>query len=259
MALAVPSSSKSCHVIYSHCIIHGWADVAITLHMGGTNLKRRLGWVEYTFYLAGVALLAVFFQIRADGERKREEGVQAFRAALNKGVVLENPGSDEPVQMKLPVPNMEHWADKRVAEYEQSLKVEAGPPLAVMTIGKLDIQVPVYDGADDFNLNRGVARIRGTATVDADGNLGIAGHRDGFFRGLKDIALGDRIELQTGRGEVSYAVSSIEIVEPSDVSVLAPTPERTITLVTCYPFYYVGHAPKRYIVKAKAEHLLAKT
>ena len=227
--------------------------------MGKSSLKRRLGWAELVLYLGGAAFLAVFFLIRADSERQREEGVRAFQTALDKGVVLENPGSDERVQMKVAAPNMEHWADKRVAEYEESLKVEAGPPLAVMTIGKLDIQVPVYDGADDFNLNRGVARIRGTAKVDAEGNLGIAGHRDGFFRGLKDIAMGDRIELQTGRGEVSYTVSSIEIVEPSDVSFLAPTPERTITLVTCYPFYYVGHAPKRYIVKAKAEHLLAKT
>jgi len=126
-----------------------------------------------------------------------------------------------------------------------------------MTIDKLGIQVPVYDGADDFNLNRGVARIRGTARVDADGNLGIAGHRDGFFRGLKDIAMGDHIELQTTRGKAIYTVSSITIVEPGDVSVLAPTPERTITLVTCYPFYFVGQAPKRYIVKATAEHLLA--
>jgi sortase A len=156
-------------------------------------------------------------------------------------------------------PDQELWDARRVAEYEESLKVEAGPPLAVMTIDKLNIQVPVYDGADDFNLNRGVARIKGTATIDAAGNLGIAGHRDGFFRGLKDIAMGDRIELQTARREVIYAVSSIEIVDSHDVSVLAPTPEQTITLVTCYPFYYVGHAPKRYIVKATAEHSFTKT
>jgi len=212
--------------------------------MRSSNLKRRLGWVEYGLYLGGAALLAVFFQIRADSDRQREEGIQAFHDVGLTAVAA---------------PNQELWADKRIAEYEQSLKVGAGPPLGVMTIDKLDIQVPVYDGADDFNLNRGVARIRGTATIDADGNLGIAGHRDGFFRGLKDITVGDSIELQTTRGEVRYTVSSIRIVDPSDVSVLAPTPERTITLVTCYPFYYVGHAPKRYIVTATAEHLLVQT
>jgi sortase A len=102
-------------------------------------------------------------------------------------------------------------------------------------------------------MNRGVGRIRGTAQLDVEGNLGIAGHRDGFFRGLKDVAVGDRIELQTTGGLTTYSVDSILIVDPDDVFVLDPTTDQTITLVTCYPFYYVGHAPKRFIVKAKAE------
>jgi sortase A len=154
-------------------------------------------------------------------------------------------------------PNLELWADKRVREYEESVKVEATPPLAVMTIDKLDIEVPVYEGTDEFNLNRGVGRIEGTAAVGVAGNMGIAGHRDGFFRGLKEVAIGDRIDLLTGQGNMAYTVSSIEIVDPSDVWVLAPTDQATVTLVTCYPFYYVGHAPKRFIVKAAAEHSLA--
>jgi sortase A len=226
--------------------------------MSNSGLKRKLGWVEAGLYLGGVVLLAVFFQIRAEGERQRELGIEAFRQAVDSQVVLQDQVSGESLSMTVTAPNQELWAEKRVREYEASLKVEAGPPLAVMTIAKLNIQVPVYNGANDFNLNRGVARIKGTAAVDVNGNLGIAGHRDGFFRGIKDIAIGDTIELQTARGDAKYTVSSIDIVDPSDVSVLAPTPEKTITLVTCYPFYFVGHAPKRYIVKAKAEHLLAK-
>jgi sortase A len=226
--------------------------------MSNSGLKRKLGWVEAGLYLGGVVLLAVFFQIRAEGERQRELGIEAFRQAVDSQVVLQDQVSGESLSMTVTAPNQELWAEKRVREYEASLKVEAGPPLAVMTIAKLNIQVPVYNGANDFNLNRGVARIKGTAAVDVNGNLGIAGHRDGFFRGIKDIAIGDTIELQTARGDAKYTVSSIDIVDPSDVSVLAPTPEKTITLVTCYPFYFVGHAPKRYIVQAKAEHLLAK-
>jgi sortase A len=154
-------------------------------------------------------------------------------------------------------PDQSLWADNRIREYEQSLAVDAGPPLAVMKIGKLGIEVPVYDGASDLNLNRGVGRIRGTARIDADGNLGIAGHRDGFFRGLKDIAIGDAIQVRSLQREVTYTVSSIDIVDPDDVSVLSPTDHMSVTLVTCYPFYYVGHAPKRFIVKAEAEHFLA--
>ncbi len=225
--------------------------------MSSHSLKRKLGWLELGLYLGGVALLAVFFLIRADGEQQRQEGIRAFKQAMDSQVELKDPVSGESLLASVSSPNQELWAEKRIAEYEESLKIESAPPLAVMTIDRLGIQVPVYNGADDFNLNRGVARIKGTAAIDQQGNLGIAGHRDGFFRGLKDISIGDNIQLHTTRGTVVYAVSSIDIVDPSDISVLAPTSEKTMTLVTCYPFYYVGHAPKRYIVTATAEHLLA--
>jgi sortase A len=221
--------------------------------MVSKTVKRKLGWLELGLYVGGVALLVVFFQIRTSGERHREEGVRVFQESVAAAQSAEATAQTESS------PNQELWADERIREYEESLKVEAAPPLALLTIDKLDIEVPVYNGTDEFTLNRGVGRIIGTAAVEVDGNLGIAGHRDSFFRGLKDIAVGDEIRFQTAREEVLYTVSSIEIVDPSDVSVLAPTVERSITLVTCYPFYFVGHAPKRYIVKATAEHLLAKT
>ena len=138
----------------------------------------------------------------------------------------------------------------RIKEYEDSLKVNAAPPLGILTIRKVNIQVPIYNGTDEFNLNRGAGRIKGMAKMDEVGNLGISGHRDGIFRGLKDIQMGDDILIQTTRGVKKFAVSSINIVPKDDISVLAPTTEKTLTLVTCYPFYFVGHAPKRYIVKA---------
>lgn len=219
------------------------------------TLKKNLGWVEAGLYLSGVALLATFFILRFEGERQAEAGIAAFQQVADARASLAAARAGGPFRMA--APNQELWAEKRIREYEESLKVEAAPPLAVMSIDTLDIQVPVFDGADDFNLNRGVARIAGTAVVGGPGNLGIAGHRDGFFRGLKDIQIDDRIELMTVDGAVSYRVSSIDIVDPADVWVLAPTDQQTITLVTCYPFYYVGHAPKRFIVKATAEHFLA--
>jgi sortase A len=221
-----------------------------------TSLKNGLGWVEAGLYLGGVALLATFFLLRFEGERQREAGIAAFENAVGQELRIPGPAAGEEIAAVVSAPDQSLWTEKRIREYEESLAVAAAPPLAVMTVAKLGIQVPVYDGADDFNLNRGVARIAGTATVDGDGNLGIAGHRDGFFRGLKDIAIGDKVELLTTRGPMSYAVSSIEIVEPTDVWVLAPTDDKTLTLVTCYPFYYVGHAPKRFIVKATAGDFL---
>ena len=227
--------------------------------MKSTQLKRRLRWLEAALYLTGVVLLVVFFAIRAGNDGQRLEGIQAFQAEVDsrQAEISELPG--DAVAAALPAPDQALWSEQRVAAYQESLKKAAGAPLAVMSIDEVGIQVPVYNGTDDATLDRGVGRILGTARVGEGGNLGIAGHRDGFFRGLKDIAVGDRIELKTVHGDVYYEVSSIEIVEPSDVSVLAPTVEDTITLVTCYPFYYVGHAPKRYIVKATAEHSLAKT
>ena len=228
------------------------------------NLRRHLGWVEAGLYVGGVILLGVFFLLRLEGERQREAGIEAFHLAADsvvrqaraseQRVSLAGPESGESIETAVAAPNLELWAEKRILEYEESLRVEADPPLALMTIEKLGIQVPVYDGADDFNLNRGVGRIKGTSAVGAEGNLGVAGHRDGFFRGLKDVAIGDGIDLLTVYGKEVYTVSSIDIVDPSDVWVLAPSAEKTITLVTCYPFYYVGHAPKRFIVKATAEH-----
>ena len=217
-------------------------------------LKRKLGWLEAGLIVGGVVMLAVYFQVKASTEQQRNEGIKAFQFASASMVQTGAAGETEFGQL-IP-PNQELWSAKRKEEYEASLKVSSDKPLAILSIDHLDIQVPVYNGADEFNLNRGVARIKGTGRVGQNSNLGIAGHRDGFFRGLKDINLGDPIELLTPNGPEIFHVSSIDIVNPDDVSVLAPTDDSSITLVTCYPFYYVGHAPKRFIVKATAEHLV---
>ena len=110
--------------------------------------------------------------------------------------------------------------------------------------------MPVLPGTDDRTLDRAVGHIDDTALPGADGNSGIAGHRDGFFRGLKDIAEGDVIELETAKVKEVYRVERTWVVDPEDVSVLDPTPTRALTLVTCYPFYYIGPAPRRFIVRA---------
>ena len=108
----------------------------------------------------------------------------------------------------------------------------------------------VYDGTDDLTLNRSVGRIIGTANIGEDGNIGIAGHRDGFFRGLKDIEVGDSFDLITLENKMTYYVDNVEIVNPDRVDVLQPGSEPSVTLVTCYPFYFIGAAPQRFIVHA---------
>jgi sortase A len=141
------------------------------------------------------------------------------------------------------------WSPKRVARFEESRLLE------VTTLGRLDIpaadvSVMVLDGTDDVALDRAVGRIEGTAGPDQDGNLGIAGHRDGIFRGLRNVEIGDELTLATRDGVGRYEVSELLIVEPEDVHVLDATDHRAVTLVTCYPFYFVGSAPQRYVVRA---------
>ena len=144
------------------------------------------------------------------------------------------------------------WSEKRIKDYEASLAEHFDPPLGVLRIQKIHLEVPLFDGTDDPVLNRGVGRIIGTAQVGQTGNMGIAGHRDGFFRGLKDVVLGDALELETTSGTQTYIIDSIKLVTPDDVSVLRNEPTSALTLVTCYPFYFVGSAPQRYIVHASA-------
>jgi len=148
-------------------------------------------------------------------------------------------------------PNSEHspWSIQRTKSYQANL----GKPvesLAVLRILALHLEVPVLEGTDEVTLNRGVGRIAGTSRPGQGGNIGIAGHRDGFFRRLKDIRTGDAIELVTMSGTDVFVVDQIRVTSPADVSVLRAKAEHSLTLVTCYPFYFVGPAPSRYIVEA---------
>jgi len=147
-------------------------------------------------------------------------------------------------------PDKSLWSPERVTAWQAALRDPAPAPLAVLRIARLRLDVPVLPGTDDVTLDRAVGHIDGTAAPDAGGNIGIAGHRDGFFRGLKDVTPGDLIELVTLRHTSVYRVEKTWIVDPADVSVLDPTPGPALTLVTCYPFYFVGSAPQRFIVRA---------
>jgi sortase A len=147
-------------------------------------------------------------------------------------------------------PDQSLWSPVRVNAWRQAIGEPVPAPLAVLRIPKIRLEVPVLPGTDDHTLDRAAGHIEDTAQPGMDGNSGIAGHRDGFFRGLKDITLGDMIELDTLQGTDVYRVERTWVVKPEDVSVLDPTPTPALTLVTCYPFYFVGSAPERFIVRA---------
>ena len=118
-------------------------------------------------------------------------------------------------------------------------------------IPRLGVSTIIKEGEDARTLQLAVGHIRGTALPGAAGNIGLAGHRDTFFRRLEGIEVGDVIRLVAPEGAFTYAVERTSIVEPDDVWVLDPTPDPALTLVTCFPFTYVGSAPQRFIVHAR--------
>jgi sortase A len=143
------------------------------------------------------------------------------------------------------------WSPGRLKAYQKSLEESMPPPIAILKIPKIHLEVAVFDGTEDSALDRGVGRIVGTSRPGEQGNIGIAGHRDGFFRGLKDIGPGDTLELTTHEKSQMFFVDRIQVVDPADVSVLRAEDAPLLTLVTCYPFYHVGSAPQRFIVQAR--------
>ena len=130
-------------------------------------------------------------------------------------------------------------------------KLREGDLVGRLEIPGLNVSVMVMEGTASKTLRLGAGRISGTARPGTPGNMGIAAHRDTFFRPLSRIKKNDTIKFTTkDNGTEVYKVVSTQIVTPSDVHVLDPTSKDMITLVTCYPFRYVGPAPNRFIVKA---------
>ncbi len=150
-------------------------------------------------------------------------------------------------------PNMSDWSSIRRVAYQKSLHQRLDRPIAVLEVPRFGIDVPVLPKDDDVSLDRAVSYVSGTARPGQHGNVGIAGHRDSYFRRLERARKGDVVRLVWPDGVRTYRIAETLVLDPSDVKVLAPTGRDALTLVTCYPFHYVGHAPKRFVVRAYAE------
>ena len=187
-------------------------------------------WSEVAAYIAGAMLCSLFALAQADSALGSTNALEEFAASLNP-------------------PDQTLWAAGRVRDY-QAAQQSPMSAVAVLTIPSLKLEVPVFEHDDELSLNRGAGLVAGMGTPDTGGNVGIAGHRDGYFRVLKDIKVGDLIEVRTRIKLHRYRVTSLDIVEKTDSRLLADTDEPGVTLVTCYPFYYLGNAPQRFIVAA---------
>ena len=148
---------------------------------------------------------------------------------------------------------------QRAAEFAEKamayapVTVRSGGLVGMLDVPRLKLTTPVIEGDDDKTLKRAVGHLPDTPLPWQDGNSALAGHRDGLFRPLKDIKIGDEIRFRTSREELRYRVTATSIVKPDDVSVLEKRKKPSLTLITCYPFYYVGNAPKRFIIHASRE------
>lgn len=222
---------------------------------GRGTAARGLRVVQWASFGLGAILVLYYAGARFQASASAAEDVARFEEARlsleTTGTV--SGGAPAPQAGHLPPvsePDLSLWDEGRIAKYEESLELDFDLPLGVLRIPSIGLEVPVLAGTDKVTLDRAVGHVGSTPRPGEPGNVGIAGHRDGFFRGLKDVEVGDRIELQTLSSLDFYEISEISIVQPDAVHVLEPTPSPALTLVTCYPFYYAGSAPQRYIVRA---------
>jgi sortase A len=193
------------------------------------TLKNSDMLLEIACWVIGVVLLVLFLGARMGLESQRVKSIELFSQARATDM-LEQSGGDQ----------------ASIVDGIDSL------PLALLRIPRLDLEVPVFGDSSELNLNRGAGWVEGTALPNSNGNMAIAAHRDQHFRPLKDIEIGDVLKLESLYSEGRYQVTSLSIVEPEELWPLDPTDEATVTLITCYPFYFVGNAPRRYIVQAVA-------
>jgi sortase A len=193
------------------------------------TLARALTWVSKTLIAGGALVLGYLAFVVADARLFQERQARELqRLAL---IARASRGRSAPAEI--------------------ISKVSASGLIGQMEIERLGFSAVIVEGADAATLRRGIGHIPGTSLPGQAGNVGIAGHRDTFFRPLRNIRPNDTIAITSLRGEFQYRVVSTSVVGPLDVSVLRPTDEESLTLVTCYPFYFVGSAPDRFIVRAK--------
>jgi sortase A len=179
-------------------------------------------WAQRLLFAAGLVILGICGAAWIDSRLRQAEGNRELDRILSRKAMIAVP--------RIAIPD--------------------GGLIGRVEIPKLHLSAVVFQGADSSVLNHGVGHVDSSALPGQRGNVVLAAHRDTFFRSLRNIRKGDLVTVTTESGQRNYQVNSTEVVNPTETSVLNPTPEPTLTLITCYPFYYVGHAPKRFIVRA---------
>ena len=194
--------------------------------------RSTLRWIERGLFIVGLVLLAVWYKVDHESRAFQDAATKRLDAALRETALLGPRPSDSTHPARLPV------------------ALEKGV-LGRLEIPRLHISAIVAEGTDAKLLSRAVGHIGSTALPGSPGNVGLAGHRDTFLRGLGEVRENDVIRFVTLRGTYVYRVEWGAVVEPGRVDVLDSTATPAITLVTCYPFQAVGPAPDRFVVRAR--------
>jgi len=194
---------------------------------------RTFSWL---LILVGLALAGYGFYDYYSARLAQKQAEQEWTAGA---------GAEQPVPESLPKPA------QRLPYFDP---YRLGETVAKLTLPRLDATLFVIEGTDQKDLSKGPGHMPGTALPGVTGNCVIAGHRDTHFRVLEGIRKGDKVDLDTRYGKFHYQVRSMEVVSPTNVASLYPTDNAVLHLITCYPFNYVGHAPKRMVIEAALLH-----
>jgi sortase A len=204
-----------------------------------------LGWSRYLFFVVGVLALGYVGFVLLDARLYQADQSRRFQEELKKikpPIIGDQPPQGSTISLK------PAEADVRVDRIE--IAGTSRTVLGRIEIPTIGLAAMILEGTDARTLRRAVGHIPGTPLPGQQGNVAITGHRDTFFRPLLNIHKNDEIRLTTLSGSYRYLVDSIKVVEPEDTEVLDNSDDAILTLVTCYPFYFVGPAPKRFIVRA---------
>jgi sortase A len=188
--------------------------------------NTRASWIrralEWGLLATGVGLLSWSAIVIVDAQHQQSQ----LRTALDRKLEAPSPAASPPTTLK------------------------RGDLIGSLQIPRLKLSAMVVEGDDDKTLKRGVGHLPDTPLPWQKGNAALAGHRDTFLRAMRDISAGDEIRLTTPHGAFTYRVREIAIVTPDNLTGLSLTDDSSLTLITCYPFSYVGNAPKRFVVRA---------
>ena len=203
--------------------------------------RRSLRWLERGALIIGLLSLGLW----ANAQLR----TWAFQSAESKKLATATPEVAPPLAKPLEQPTAPRTQKKATAKTRKSSRPVTS--LGRIEIRRLGIEAVVAEGADARTLDLAVGHIPSTASLGSAGNCGLAGHRDTFFRNLKGVRDGDVVHLTTRKGTYTYEVEWSRVVKPDRIDTLDPTKTPSLTLVTCYPFTFVGRAPQRFVVRAR--------